>query len=83
MIPLYYRSSHWSCSVNYQNSQENTCGKAFFDKVAGLRPATLLKKTLWHQACNFKKRLWRRCFPVNFAKFVRAPILQNSYDECL
>ena len=38
-----------------------------FNKVAGLRPATLLKGRLWH-----------RCFPVNFAKFVRAPFLQNT-----
>ena len=30
----------------------------FFNKVAGLRPATLLKL-----------RLWRWCFPVNFVKF--------------
>ena len=28
----------------------------------GMRPATLLKKRLWH-----------RCFPVNFAKFLRTP----------
>ena len=28
--------------------------------IAGLRPANLLKKRLWH-----------RCFPVNFAKFLR------------
>ena len=35
-----------------------------FNKVAGLRPATLLKKRLWH-----------RCFPVNFAKFLRTPFL--------
>ena len=28
----------------------------------GLRPATLLKKRFWH-----------RCFPVNFAKFLRTP----------
>ena len=34
----------------------------FFNKVAGLRPTTLLKKRLWH-----------RCFPVNFVKFVRTP----------
>ena len=34
----------------------------FFNKVAGLRPATLLKKRLWH-----------RCFSVNFAKFLRIP----------
>ena len=28
----------------------------------GLSPATLLKKRLWH-----------RCFPVNFVKFLRTP----------
>ena len=38
------------------------CQSLFFNKVAGLRPATLLKKRLWH-----------RRFPVNFAKFLRAP----------
>ena len=31
-------------------------------KKVSLRPATLLKKRLWH-----------RCFPVNFAKFLRTP----------
>ena len=34
----------------------------FFNKVAGLRLATLLKKRLWH-----------RCLPVNFATFLRTP----------
>ena len=38
-----------------------------FNKVAGLRPATLLKKSFWHG-----------CFPVNFAKFLRKPFLQNT-----
>ena len=32
----------------------------FLNKVAGLSPATL-----------WKKRIWRRSFPVNFAKFLR------------
>ena len=36
----------------------------FFNKVAGLRPATLLKKRLWHL-----------CFPVSFAKFLKTPFL--------
>ena len=27
-----------------QNLQENTCARVFFNKVAGLRPATLLKR---------------------------------------
>ena len=26
----------------------------------------------------FKKRLWHRCSPVNFVKFLRTPFLQNS-----
>ena len=27
---------------------------------------------------SLKKRLWRRCFPVNFMKFLRTPFLQNN-----
>ena len=36
------------------------------------RPATLLKKRLWHG-----------CFPVNFAKFLRTPFLQNTSGRLL
>ena len=44
-----------------QNSQENTCARvSFSNKVAGLRPTTLSRKRLWH-----------KCFPLNFAKFSR------------
>ena len=43
------------------------CQKLFFNKATGLRPATLLKK-----------KLWRRCFPVNFAKFLRTLFLQST-----
>ena len=33
--------------------------------------------------CNFnKKRLWHRCFPVNFAKFLRTPFLLNTSGGC-
>ena len=45
-----------------QNSQENTCARASFLIKLKARPATLLKK-----------RLWGRCFPVNFVKFLRTP----------
>ena len=54
-------SSHQRCSLKKgflkisQNSQEKSL---FFNKVAGLRPVTLLKKTPW-----------QKCFPVNFLKF--------------
>ena len=39
----------------------------FFNKVVGLRFATLLKKRFWH-----------RCFLVNFAKFLRTPFLMEG-----
>ena len=39
---------------------KHLCQSLFFNKVAVLRLATLLKKRLWH-----------RCFPVNFAKLLR------------
>ena len=41
--------------------EKHMCQKLFFNKVAGLRPATLLKKSLCH-----------RCFSVNFAKFLQS-----------
>ena len=44
------------------NSQENTCARISCLIKLQAAPATLLKKRLWH-----------RCFPVNFAKFLRTP----------
>ena len=41
---------------------KHLCQSLFFNKVTDLRPATLLKKRLWH-----------RYFPVNFGKFLRTP----------
>ena len=46
---------------------KHLCQSLFFNKVAGLRAATLLKK-----------RLGQRCFPVNFAKFLKTLFLQNT-----
>ena len=43
-----------------------------FVKFIGLRPANLLKKRLWH-----------RCFPVNFTKFLRTPFLQSTSGRLL
>ena len=48
------------------------CQSLFFNKVAGLRPAVWLKK-----------RLWRRYFPVNFAKFLRIPFLTKHLRRLL
>ena len=37
-----------------------------------------LKKRLWQAWTLLKKRLWQRCFPVNFAKFLRTPFISKS-----
>ena len=73
------RSSHRMCSVrkdvlrNFAKSTEKHLRRSiFFNKVADLNPATLLKKRLWH-----------RCFPVNFVKFLRTPFLQNTSGRLL
>ena len=48
-------------------TRNHLCQSLFFNKVAGLRSVTL-----------FKKRLWQRRFPVNFAKFLRTPFTLNT-----
>ena len=74
-----YRSSHRRCFVRKgprRNSPKLTrkylCQSLIFNKIAGLRPANLLKKKPWH-----------RCFPVNFAKRLRTPFLQNTSRRLL
>ena len=67
--------SHQSCSIikavlrNFAKfTGKHLYQSLFFNEVAGLRPATLLKMRLWH-----------RCFSVNFAKFLRT----NFFTEHL
>ena len=58
------RSSHLRNFTNFIG--KHLCQSLFFNKIADLRPATLLKKRLWH-----------KCFPVNFVYFLRTPFSQN------
>ena len=44
-----------------------TVNQKYYTCAWCLRPATL-----------FKKKIWHRCFPVNFVKFLRTPILKNT-----
>ena len=66
---INFRSSQWSCSVEkvlltiLQNPRENTCVRVF------------CRSKVW---TSLKKRLWHRCFPVNFARFLRIPVVQNT-----
>ena len=64
--------------IKYSKFTDNTprstlpwCQSLVFNKVAGLRPAALLKKRLLH-----------RCFSVNLSKFLGTPFLQNTSSGC-
>ena len=69
-----FKSSYRRCSIKklllkiLQISQENTCVRVSF-----------LKK-LQAESCNLilKNRIWHRCFSVNFVRFLRTSILQNT-----
>ena len=56
-----------------QNSQENTYTIVSF----------LIKLQASGLQLYLKKRLWHRCFPVNFVKFLRTPFLQNTSGRLL
>ena len=73
------RSSHQRCSIkkgalrNFAKfTGKHLCQSLFFNKVVNFKVATLLKKRLWH-----------RCLPVNFTKFLRTPFLQNAVGRLL
>ena len=72
------RSSHQKCSarkvfleISHKVHSKGPVPEYLFNKVAGLRPATLLKKRPCH-----------RCFPVYFVKLLRTPFLQNTRRDC-
>ena len=51
---------------------KHLCQGLCFNKVAGRRPTNLLKKEILAQV-----------FPVNFAKLLRTPFLQNTFGGLL
>ena len=80
LVEAKVRSSHRRCSIrkgvlrNFAKfTGKHMCQSLFLNKVAGLRPTASL----------LKERLWRRCFPVNFTKFLRTPFLQNTFGPLL
>ena len=77
-IQMTTRGNHQRCSARkgvLRNLSKfigkHLCQVLFYNKVAGLEPATLLKMRLWH-----------RCFPMNFAKCLRTPFHRTPLNDC-
>ena len=74
---ILFRGRHRRCSLrkcllrNFAKFTEKHLRQSLFFNKSCLWPATLLKK-----------RLWRRCFSVDFAKFLRTPFLQTPLGDC-
>ena len=69
---LQQLQQHLPGGVLTKLTRKHLCQRLSFNKVAGLRSATLLKESLRH-----------RCFLDNFAKISRTPFLQNNCGDCL
>ena len=88
LLIMKARSSHQRCSVRKmlleisQNSQENNCARVSFLIKLCARVSFLIKLQA-PPATLLKKRLWHRCFPVNFPKFLRTPFSQNTSGRLL
>ena len=71
-VASFYRSNHQRCSV------KEGVPRKVFAKFTGKH---LCQRLYFNKVCRskaVKKRLWHNCFPLNLAKFLRTPLLQNT-----
>ena len=61
------------CSYKFWKIHRKTCIRVFFHKVVDLRPATLLKKRLWHRC--FSREFWEICKSTFFIEHLRCLLL--------
>ena len=71
IVHRFARSSHWRCSIK----------KVFLEISQNSQENTSTRVSFL--SCRPKKRLWYTGFPVNFVKFLRTPILQNTSGRLL
>ena len=80
--------------VSMVSRGKHLCQSLFFNKVAGLscirnkcgEIRSISSYSVWRRerpATLLKKRLWLRCFPMNFARFLRTSFYKTPLDNCL
>ena len=81
-IYMYCRSRHrmWSIKIGVLKNfakltEKHLHWSVFFNQVAGVSFLIKLQASGWNY---IKKRLQHRCFPLNFAKFLKTLFLQNT-----
>ena len=51
--------------------------------IQGMNTLSIFLEREGFKETLLKKRLWHRFFPLNFAKFLRTPVLQNNSGRLL
>ena len=90
-LSFSFRSSHQRYSVKkgvFRTLRtlfsQNTSGRLLL--FLAIRMTSYYVKVTWwcHTFyCGITEKLWHRCFPVDFAKYLRTPFLQNTSRRVL
>ena len=80
---IVYRIPWWKVLQNIACPDiEAATGRAL--KFRKIHRETPLPDSIFNKVAGLQlKRLWHKCFPVNFAKFSRALFLQNTFGRLL
>ena len=84
---LFFIINVWQSPKHDRSSNQRFSIRKLLIRFSNILRKTLVFESLFNevaglQACNFiKKKLQHRCFPVNIAKFLRIPILRNSWKQ--
>ena len=71
------------CFNNVRSScPEVFCKKDVLRNIVKFTGKHLCQGLLFNKFAKKKKRFWHRCFPVNFAKFLRTSFLYNTSGGC-
>ena len=88
----FSKTSVRSFSVKTMRGPSNLPGRTIHRRCSVKKMFLEISQNLQENACTrasflintlLKKRLWHRCFPVNFAKFLRRPFSQNTSGRLL
>ena len=86
-LSLDRQPSHSKWIASYKSSRPKLfCKKGVFKNFTHFtrkHPCQSLFVNKKSSSFLLKKRLWHRCFPVNFAKFLRTPISKNICERLL
>ena len=84
---LAVRRFIFSKSVSFDPSVDNEYTSAIMDSSVGRLDSFNVQvvsiRTFCRPATLLKKRLWHRCSPVNFVKFLTTPFLQSTSESLL